>query len=103
MALETAKVVALADSPDHGDINVRPRPEPTSMRMSVNVEAAKAPAMIGAQLTAGTDDSAGVETSASTDGAMAASYRMKSINRIMIGIGTPSSQSRIPRPIDVPP
>jgi hypothetical protein len=33
--------------------------------------------------------------------AMNSSYRMNSARRMMIGIGTPSSQSRMPRPVIV--
>jgi hypothetical protein len=36
---------------------VRPSPEPRSIRMSVRVDAAKAPATMGPQLTADEDDS----------------------------------------------
>ncbi|CAH1653958.1 hypothetical protein CHELA20_11037 [Hyphomicrobiales bacterium] len=59
--------------------------------------------MIGPQLTAEVLDSADVETSrGDVDEGMASSYRMKSMIRIMIGIGMPSSQRRIPRPMSAP-
>jgi hypothetical protein len=61
--VDTAKVVTLAPAVDHGDTMVSPRPEPRSIRMKVSVEAAKAPAMIGPQLTAEEDDSTGAATS----------------------------------------
>jgi len=64
IAEETAKVVTLAPAVDHGETIVSPRPEPRSMRMKVRVEAAKAPAITGAQLTADEDDSTGASTSA---------------------------------------
>lgn len=70
--------------------------------MNVRVEAAKAPAMIGPQLTADDEDSTGAATSvARMVDAMDSSYRMNSARRMMIGIGTPSSQSRMPRPMIV--
>jgi hypothetical protein len=74
--------------------------------MSVSVDAAKAPATIGPQLTADDEDSveAGAEAGASVADkvvSMASSYRMNSASRMMIGIGTPSSQSRMPRPMMV--
>ncbi|MER8970501.1 hypothetical protein NKI25_33680 [Mesorhizobium sp. M0808] len=90
IAVDMAKVVTLALSLDHGDT----RPDPRSIRMNVRLEAAKAPAMIGPQLTADDEDSTGAATSV-------ASYRMNTARRIMIGIGTPSSQSRMPRPMIV--
>jgi hypothetical protein len=100
--VETAKVVMLALSLDQGDTMVSPRPEPRSIRIKVSVEAAKAPATIGAQLTADDDDSPEPETSvARTVDAMSFSYRMKSMRRMIIGIGIPSSQSKIPRPMIV--
>ena len=58
-AVETAMVVRLAPSLDHGETMVRPRPEPSSIRSSVAAAAASAPAMIGPQLTAVADDSSG--------------------------------------------
>jgi hypothetical protein len=102
MAVETAKVVTLALSLDHGETMVSPRPEPRSIRMNVRVAAAKAPAMIGPQLIADEDDSTGAVTSvAEKVDAMVSSYRMNSARRMMIGIGTPSSQSKMPRPMIV--
>jgi hypothetical protein len=68
--------------------------------MKVSVEAAKAPAMIGPQLTAVVDDSVEVETStADRVDCMSSPYRTKSMIRMMIGIGIPSNQSKIPRPM----
>ncbi|BCH13396.1 hypothetical protein MesoLjLa_02470 [Mesorhizobium sp. L-2-11] len=49
--------------PDHGETIVSPSPEPSSIRINVSVEAAKAPATIGPQLTAVEEDSVGAETS----------------------------------------
>ena len=70
--------------------------------MSVSVDAAKAPATIGPQLTADDDDSIEALVSvADRVVAMASSYRMNSASRMMIGMGTPSSQSRMPRPMMV--
>ena len=57
IAVDTAKVVTLALSLDHGDTMVSPSPEPRSIRMKVSVAAANAPAMIGPQLTADDEDS----------------------------------------------
>ncbi len=70
--------------------------------LSVSVDAAKAPATIGPQLTADDEDS--IEAGASIEDsvvAMTSSYRMNSASRMMMGIGTPSSQSRRPRPLMV--
>ncbi len=70
--------------------------------LSVSVDAAKAPATIGPQLTADDEDS--IEAGASIEDsvvAMTSSYRMNSASRMMMGIGTPSSQSRMPRPMMV--
>jgi hypothetical protein len=98
--VDTAKVETLALSFDQGDTIVRPRPDPRSIRMKVSVDAAKAPAMIGPQFTADVDDSTGVATSvARTVATIVASYRMKSARRMMMGIGTPRSQSKMPRPM----
>jgi hypothetical protein len=72
------------------------------MRIKVKVEAAKAPAMIGPQLTAVEDDSVEADTStADRVDCIDAPYRTKSMMRMMIGIGMPSNQSRIPRPMSV--
>jgi len=77
-----------------------PRPEPSNIRMNVNVEAAKAPAMIGPQLTAVEDDSVEADTStADRVDCIDAPYRTNSMMRMMIGIGMPSNQSRMPRPM----
>lgn len=46
IAVETANAVTLSLSLDHGDTMVSPKPEPRSIRMKVNVDAAKAPAMM---------------------------------------------------------
>ncbi|MER9256641.1 hypothetical protein NKI59_33985 [Mesorhizobium sp. M0598] len=98
IAVDMAKVVTLALSLDHGDT----RPDPRSIRMNVRLEAAKARAMIGPQLTADDEDSTGAATSvARMVDAMNSSYRMNTARRLMIGIGTPSSQSRMPRPMIV--
>src|SRR4051812_29717180 len=96
IAPDTAKVVSEALAPDHGDTMVSPNPEPSSMRMKVKLEAAKAPAMIGPQLTAGADDSVEAETStADREDCMSRSYRTNSMIRMMIGIGIPSNQSKM--------
>jgi hypothetical protein len=82
---------------------VSPSPEPSSIRIKVRVAAAKAPATIGPQLTAEEDDSTGAATSVALRvDAMISSYRMNSARRMMIGIGTPRSQSRMPRPMVFP-
>jgi hypothetical protein len=100
--VETAKVVALALSPDQGETMVSPRPEPSNIRIKVRVAAANAPATIGPQLTAEEDDSTGAATSVAVMvDAMMSSYRMNRARRMMIGIGTPRSQSRMPRPMVV--
>ena len=52
-------MVAPAPSPAQGDTMVKPSPAPTRIRMTLTVEAAKAPATIGPQLTAGLEDSKG--------------------------------------------
>jgi hypothetical protein len=68
--------------------------------MKVSVEAAKAPAMMGPQLTAVAEDSSEADRSiADTVGCIDASYRTNSMMRMMIGIGIPSNQSKIPRPM----
>ena len=80
---------------------LRPSPEPSSIRTKLNVEAAKAPAMIGPQLIAEAEDS--VETvlpTAERVDCISAPYRANSMMRMMIGIGTPSSQSKMPRPME---
>ena len=70
------------------------------MRMKVSVEAAKAPAMIGPQLTAVADDSVEAETStADRLDCIDIPYRTNSMMRMMIGIGMPSNQSKMPRPM----
>ena len=101
IAVETAKVVTLAPSLDHGDTIVRPRPDPRSIKIKVSVDAAKAPATIGPQLTADDEDSTEALAFVADMVAMASSYRMNSASRMMIGMGTPSSQSRMPRPMMV--
>jgi hypothetical protein len=100
IAVDAAKVVTDAADPDHGDTMVNPSPEPSNMRMKVNVEAAKAPAMIGPQLTAVVEDSVEAETStADRVDCMEAPYLTNSMIRMMIGIGIPSNQSKMPRPM----
>jgi hypothetical protein len=72
------------------------------MRMTVRVDAANAPAIIDAQLTADEEDSVGAAATAAEgrgDCIVELPYRMNSMSRMMIGIGTPRSQSKIPRPI----
>jgi hypothetical protein len=64
MAVDTATLVRLALSPPHGDTMVSPRPLPTSTKTAVSVDAAKAPAKIGPQETAGFDDSIGATLAA---------------------------------------
>ena len=65
------------------------------------VEAAKAPAMTGPQLTPDAEDSfVVVATSVAMMGVgIWPSYRMNNRMRMMIGIGIPRNQSRIPRPM----
>jgi hypothetical protein len=69
--------------------------------MKVSVEAAKAPAMIGPQLTAVADDSSEADRSIADTVDMDIPYRTNSIMRMMIGIGIPSNQSKMPRPMEV--
>jgi hypothetical protein len=70
--------------------------------MNVSEEAANAPAMIGPQFTAEDEDSVGAESSEVISVAcMPAPYRANSMMRMMIGIGIPSSQSKIPRPMEI--
>lgn len=69
IAVEAAKVATPALSLDHGDTMVSPMPEPRSIRMKVSVDA------------------------------IMFSYRMNSMRRMMMGMGIPSSQSRMPRPM----
>ena len=57
IAVEAAMAVKLALSPDHGEIIVRPKPEPSSISTAVVTTAAKAPAKIGPQVIAGLDAS----------------------------------------------
>ena len=100
IAVETAKVVIEAPEPDHGETMLSPSPEPSSIRIKVSVDAAKAPAIIGPQLTAVEEDSVEAETStADRVDCIEATYRTKSMMRMMIGIGIPSNQSKIPRPM----
>ncbi|GLQ81332.1 hypothetical protein GCM10007881_48530 [Mesorhizobium huakuii] len=99
-AVDTAKVVIDAPEPDQGETMLSPSPEPSSMRMKVKVEAAKAPAMIGPQLTAVAEDSSEADRSiVDTVGCINAPYRTNSMMRMMIGIGIPSNQSKMPRPM----
>jgi hypothetical protein len=68
--------------------------------MKVKVDAAKAPAMIGPQLTAVAEDSVEADTStADRVDCINAPYRTKSMMRMIIGIGIPSNQSKMPRPM----
>jgi hypothetical protein len=93
-------VMAELLSDGKGETSVRPKPAPTSIRISVTTVATKAPAMTGPQLTAEEEDSTGGSTMMEEVGmAIAASYRKSSMRMMMTGIGTPSSQSRIPRPM----
>ena len=61
-AVEAAIVVTLALFPAHGETIVNPSPAPSNTRVTVSVDAAKAPAMIGPQCTAGCEDLMGVAT-----------------------------------------
>jgi hypothetical protein len=58
--------------------------------------------MIGPQDTALADVSTEAEPDEAIDG-MIPSYRMNSSRMMMIGIGTPRSQRRIPRPMKITP
>jgi hypothetical protein len=92
-----------APEPGHAEIVVRPRPVPRAVRTTPRARAANAPAMIAAQLTA--DDEASLPRAVVRGAEPATTVAMNqcqiSARRMMIGIGTPSSQSRIPRPIIV--
>ena len=57
MAVDAATAVMPAPSLDQGDTMVSPNPEPTISRMTVTVDAAKAPARIGPQRNADVLDS----------------------------------------------
>jgi hypothetical protein len=100
MAVETAKVVRDTPSEDHGETIVSPKPEPSSVNSNVVAAAVTAPATIAPQLTAETDDSSDDKADAVEEGmVISATYRKKRARRIIMGIGTPNSQSRIPRPM----
>jgi hypothetical protein len=77
----------------------KPSPAPTRSNKRDMAAATSAPATIGPQLTAEEDDSDGASTITVSGMAIDISYRHRSMMRMMTGIGTPRSQSRIPRPI----
>ena len=97
-AAEAPIAVSELLSPAQGETIVRPRPDPTRTSTRVSAAAASAPAMIAAQLIAERVDSfAGAVVTISID--IGRSYRKNNRRRMMIGIGIPKSQSRMPRPI----
>jgi hypothetical protein len=96
--IETEARDALCD--DHGETMVNPSPEPSRVRINVPPVDASAPAIMGAQFTPDVDDSTPVERTVSESvDIMSRSYRTKSMIRMIIGIGMPNSQRRMPRPI----
>src|SRR6478736_3317641 len=100
IAVDTASVVSEALCAGQGETAVKPSPDPSSVRIKVVADAVRAPAITGAQLTAGDEDSEMLLVSAPGDTSswiidIMLSYRRKSRSRMMIGIGTPRSQSRI--------
>jgi hypothetical protein len=98
IAAVTPTVAAELLSPDHGDTIVKPTPEPRSKRMRVTPTAAKAPPKMGPHDTADLEDSTGSAPGV-CERDIVFSYRTKIARRIMIGSGTPRSQSRMPRPM----
>jgi hypothetical protein len=106
-------VKLVADTPelDHGDTDARPNPEPSARRIRESEAAPKAPPRIAGQEIPEEDASRVLRASPacitsarfteSASNAMFVSLRQcqNSMSRMMIGIGTPSNQRRIPRPI----
>src|SRR6478735_6861742 len=106
-AANSVKVVAEGLAGDHGETDERPMPLPSATRSKVLATAVSAPPITAAQETA--DGEAGPSSTIATvpsgavGSAMLRSNRQMSASRMMIGIGTPSSQSSMPRPISGPP
>src|SRR5665213_471981 len=106
IAVVTAKVVAEAPWLGQGETAAKPKPEPSATRMSVTDAATNAPAMIA-------DHDAADFVAAAGNPAAPGSVRVSNVcailfpnqwcehiaSRRMIGRGTPSIQSRIPRPM----
>jgi hypothetical protein len=111
IAAATVNVVADAPAPDQGDAEANPTPAPSASRSNEIAAAAKAPPMIAPQDIAEVDDSwtepvvpYGPVRPASGVIAMRIPLMPRgqcqnSTIRMMIGMGIPSSQSRIPRPM----
>src|ERR1700730_6988379 len=92
-------VVAVAPEVGQAEIELRPKPEPSKTRTTVNAAAAIAPPKIAAHEIAETEDSAARPESTGYETFDCISQRQSNASKMMIGNGTPSSQSRIPRPM----
>ena len=104
MAVMTVNVVADAPEFGQGEIDDSPRPAPSASSTSVTDTAANAPATMAAQLTADCEELIRHHPALAERHSAHAGYGVHAqchirARRMMIGMGTPSSQSKIPRPI----
>ena len=98
------KVVAVGLAADQGETDESPIPAPSVTRRIVIAAAATAPPMIAPQDTAAADASAATTTLGGGTGPISSAIALppqchRRARMMMIGMGTPSSQRRIPRPI----
>src|SRR5277367_3982906 len=98
--------MTVALKPAHGDIAASPIPEPSVRSMSEVPAAASAPPPMADQETADDLPSSTMAADAAASLAWVVSIAMMPVpqcqiraRRMMTGMGTPSSQSNIPRPI----
>jgi hypothetical protein len=110
IAAVMVNVAAEAPALAQGDTEARPKPAPSAIRTNDSAAAAKAPPKIAGQATPEVAVSGGTaRPSVSTPVAplmevsgmalLRSDQRQISARTMMIGIGTPKSQSRIPRPM----
>jgi hypothetical protein len=102
IAVITVKVVADGPSPCQGDSDAKPSPEPSASNKSEVAAAIAAPATIAGHEIADTGDSSALEELAALKSVaivLIGPQRQKMARSRIMGRGTPSSQSRIPRPM----
>jgi hypothetical protein len=114
IAAPTPNAAAEAPQPGHGEMLANPSADPSSRSARDSAAAPAAPARMAAQDTPERPASSAARLSTTSPSSMTAAMRPMTASamiiflttqcqmrarRMMIGIGTPSSHSRIPRPM----